>query len=118
MTNPLDMGGYVGPKSFAGMVPGETRTVTFTPKDKEPITKTITRTTRPFLFDWHDASNEELARKGSRYRWVPEFEGESFKLVDKKFITDPNAPKWRPSPEEFEQIHRNMAAMAERSKAA
>lgn len=65
-----DYGGAGG--SFAGMSVGETRTVTFHPKGRDPITKTITRTNRPFMCDWVDSSNMELqnTRPPTTMRWV------------------------------------------------
>ena len=70
---------------FAGMLPGETRTHIF----PDGTAKTITRTKRPFMHDWVEATNDELAAKGSSYRWVFK-DGPHLTptLVDKKFIRE------------------------------
>lgn len=85
MTNPFD-GRRVAPEAvnygFRDMVPGETRTVQIATQSKEPpkltpsdpasmMPKTITRTERPFMVDWVDSTNEELAARRVPYlRWV------------------------------------------------
>lgn len=77
MNNPLDA---VRPQSFSGnsfanMEVGETRTINFATaydaKGKPDLTSlqpyTMTRTNRPFIYDWVDAvSNVALDRKGRR----------------------------------------------------
>lgn len=73
MTNPLGVGASAPLNApFAGMLEGETRVHAF----KDGSTIAITRTNRPFVFDWCDARNQELAAKRSKYRWVPELLGD------------------------------------------
>lgn len=94
-SNPLNAAHVFGPNSFSGMIPGESRTVDVPtrldekgrPDPNTRAPKTITRTSRPFIFDWVDSTNAELARKGSAFRWAftdgPECPPQ---LRDKRFI--------------------------------
>ena len=82
MTNPLDKASpaRVGNQGFANMQVGETRTVMMptawsdkgVPDLSSMVPYTMTRTNRPFIFDWVDSvSNPSLDRKGKRdIRWV------------------------------------------------
>jgi hypothetical protein len=82
MTNPLDRAtpALVGGNGFQDMAVGETRTASFPSRYDEKgkpdptsiKTYTMTRTSRPFIYDWVDCvSNVALDRK-ERYdiRWV------------------------------------------------
>lgn len=87
--------------SFAGMAAGETRTVTFHPKGREPITKTITRTNRPFMCDWVDSSNAELENKRppTPMRWVfPQGPMGSPQLRDMRYYSPPMDQNNRQAP--------------------
>jgi hypothetical protein len=63
---------------FSAMGVGETRTMQLAtamdergrvnPETRRP--KTITRTDRPFIYDWVDSTNDELAQRQSPYRWM------------------------------------------------
>ena len=76
MTNPLNSAPkHIGHNTFADMAPGETRTAAYVGKavrdaGYDMLTQTITRTDRPFIYDWVDGSNQRLAEKGSGYVWI------------------------------------------------
>lgn len=57
------LGGKRSP--FADMVPGETRPHTFA----DGSSRTITRTRRPFIFDWVDAANQSIDHRLG-LKWV------------------------------------------------
>lgn len=92
MANPLDAVRPQGfnTNSFADMQVGETRTVSFATsydeKGRPDLSTlqpyTITRTSRPFIYDWVDGvSNVGLDRKGMRnVRWIVT-EGDQAQLV-------------------------------------
>jgi hypothetical protein len=61
-----DADGYSGNKPFADMIPGETRTMV---GPKNGVAVTITRTDRPFVYDWVDSSNVNLAHD-SGFVWI------------------------------------------------
>lgn len=98
--NPLDTfngsDGRGGHTSFAGMKVGETRTVMIatreklTPSGKKVVDatslkpKTVTRTNRPFVFDWVDSTNEEYnARRITHVIWIVDKAGNA-QLMDRK----------------------------------
>jgi hypothetical protein len=95
MANPLDQvrPQTFGGNSFSGMQVGETRTVSlpsrYDEKGRPDLSSmepyTMTRTNRPFIYDWVDAvSNVSLDRKGRRdYRWIV-VEGDQAQLVTRK----------------------------------